>query len=69
MDSGEILAQSAATVWAIDPNWVLNGITAIAAFLFWSQMKDMKEILKDVNNLVMLHDKEIARLKDKVGLE
>lgn len=59
----------------IDPSWVLNGITVAAAYLLWNQIKDIKEALvriskslKEISDLANLHDKEIARLKDKVGL-
>lgn len=61
---------------AIDPSWVLSGITVAAAYLLWNQVKDIKEALKsiskslkEISDLVNLHDKDIARLKDKTGLK
>lgn len=57
----------------ISPSWVLSGITVIAGFLIWNQIKDIKydirdlaESLKGVNKLLMLHDKQIAVMQSKL---
>lgn len=57
----------------ISPSWVLSGITVIAGFLIWNQIKDIKydirELagsLKGVNKLLMLHDKQIAVMQSKL---
>ena len=57
----------------ISPSWVLSGLTVIAGFLIWNQIKDIKydirelaESLKGVNKLLMLHDKQIAVMQSKL---
>ena len=57
----------------ISPSWVLSGITVIAGFLIWNQIKDIKydirelaESLKGVNKLLMIHDKQIAVMQSKL---
>ena len=57
----------------ISPSWVLSGITVIAGFLIWNQIKDIKydirelaESLKGINKLLMLHDKQIAVMQSKL---
>ena len=47
----------------IDATWVLNGITGIACFLFWNQLKEIKEMLKEVTKQVQMHETEIKLLK------
>lgn len=62
------------SVGGIDANWVLVGVTSLTAFLFWNQIKDMKENMKenfkqlnetlmDLREIVQIHDKEIAIIK------
>jgi hypothetical protein len=56
--------------------WVFGGLTAISGlawFLFWNQIVDMKSsvkeligALKGVSDLVQLHDKEIAVMKEQM---
>ena len=51
----------------LNPSWVLSGITVVAGFLIWNQVRDIKEALKsmassikDINKLMQVHDKDIA---------
>lgn len=59
------IAQAINSTGSIDANWVLVGITTVAGFLVWNQLKEIKDTLRDLRNLVQLHDKEIAILKEK----
>lgn len=69
-----MLAQALDTTGQINPSWVLSGITGIAAFLIWNQIKEIKGSLKEMaksmmelNDLVHLHDKDIAVMKSKLS--
>lgn len=53
----------------VDATWVLNGITGLAAFLFWNQLKDIKESIKALTDLIQSHDKEIALLKHQKSVD
>jgi len=66
----QILAQAIDATGGIDPSWVLSGITVMAAFLLWNQIKDIKTILKGVVDLLQLHDRDIAVMKHQLkGLD
>lgn len=61
--------------YGVDPSWFFGSISVIAVFLLWAQIKDIKESVKDIEiniremvKMVHEHDKEISRIKDKVGL-
>lgn len=57
--------------------WVLSGIsgiTGVVGFLIWNQIKDIKgslkemaDSIKDISDLVHLHDKDIAVMKFKLS--
>lgn len=59
-----ILAQIDA-MGGISANWVLVIITGVAGTLAYQQLREIKQTLKNVSDLVHLHDKEIAVLKAK----
>jgi hypothetical protein len=67
MANEEIISQIANSPEVLDPSWVLNLITVAAAFLLWSQIKDIKNILKGVNDLVQLHERDIAVMKHQIN--
>jgi hypothetical protein len=61
---------------SLDPSWFFGGITIIAVFLFWNQVKDIKgslksmsESMKDISALVHLHDKDIAVIKRELKIK
>ena len=74
MDQIQELGEAINAGGNISPSWVLSGITVIAGFLIWNQIKDIKysirelsESLKGVNSLLQLHDKQIAVMQAKLG--
>lgn len=61
----EVLAQIN-EIGTIDPSWVLAMITVAAAYMLWSQIKEIKTILKGVGDLVQLHERDIAVMKHQI---
>lgn len=52
-------------VGGISANWVLVLITTVAGTLAWTQLREIKQTLREVSKLVQLHDKQIAVLESK----
>jgi hypothetical protein len=65
----QILAQVIDITGGIDASWFLSAIATISAFLFWTQIKDIKGMLKHLVDLVQLHEVEIAEMKVSMGLK
>ena len=47
------------------PGWLLTGITSVAGFLFWQQLKEIKLSLKEALDIQKKHGTEIEVLKTK----
>lgn len=47
------------------PNWLLTGITSVAGFLLWNQLKDIKTSLKEALEIQRKHGTDIEVLKTK----
>lgn len=47
------------------PGWLLTGITSVAGFLFWQQLKEIKTSLKDALTIQSKHGSDIEVLKTK----
>lgn len=60
----------------LDASWVLNGITVLAGFLLWNQIKDIKHdihemtvSIKELVKVVNSNEKRISILERLIDLE
>lgn len=61
---------------SLDASWFLSGITVVAGFLLWNQVKDIKhdihemvDSLKELIKVVNKNDKRISIIEYKVGIK
>ncbi|HNP06580.1 MAG TPA: hypothetical protein PKN99_03085 [Cyclobacteriaceae bacterium] len=61
---------------SLDASWVLNGITVLAGFLLWNQIKDIKHdihemtvSIKDLVKVVNSNEKRISILEKLKDIE